>query len=273
MHLPQQGCTITLHRPITCAINAPVKVRATSSVEVPAYSELEVMACLEEPVEGGTWLLENSIVRPAGVITARALVHPTADGIPVRLVNFSSESVTVHAGKTIATMMSAGDAVCLVESHTNKTNSDVIDDRKREVLWKLVEGLGTEFNDEERELFFQLLVAYADVFASSTTDLGRTDKLQHSIYTGNSAPIRQPVRRLSPQRRGEVRNLEMLENGIVERSASPWASPIVLVKKKDGSTRFCVDYRKVNGVTRKDAYPLPRIDTAFYSASVRPASN
>ena len=115
------------------------------------------MACLEEPVEGGTWLLENSIVRPAGVIAARALVHTTSDGIPVRLVNFSSESVTVHAGKTIATMMSARDAVCLVEGHTNETNSDVIDDRKREVLWKLVEGLETELNDEERELFFQLL--------------------------------------------------------------------------------------------------------------------
>ena len=57
----------------------------------------------------------------------------------------------------------------------------------------------------------------------------------------------------------------MLSKGFIESSDSPWASPIVLVTKKDGSTRFCIDYRRLNDVTRKDSFPLPRIDETIES--------
>ena len=65
-----------------------------------------------------------------------------------------------------------------------------------------------------------------------------------------------------PQKRQELQLLiaEMLDKDVIQPSNSPWASPVVLVRKKDGTSRFCVDYRKVNSVTRKDAYPLPRIN-------------
>ena len=55
----------------------------------------------------------------------------------------------------------------------------------------------------------------------------------------------------------------MQQQGIIEPSKSPWASPIVLVKKKDGSYRFCVDYQKLNDVMKKDSYPLPRIEDSL----------
>ena len=110
-------------------------------------------------------------------------------------------------------------------------------------------------------MFYHLLLEYVDVLAS-TADLGRTDKLRHHIDTGSSPPVRQPVRRVAPCRREEVKELlnQMLQQGVIEPSSSPWASPVVLVRKKDGSVRFCIDYRKLNQVTRKDADPLPRID-------------
>ncbi|GBN83957.1 Retrovirus-related Pol polyprotein from transposon 297 [Araneus ventricosus] len=85
---------------------------------------------------------------------------------------------------------------------------------------------------------------------------------QHGINTGDHPPIKQYPRRLPLARKEDAEHLvkEIVDNGIIEESSGPWASPILLVKKKDGSTRFCVDYRKLNEITKKDSYSLPRID-------------
>ena len=85
---------------------------------------------------------------------------------------------------------------------------------------------------------------------------------QHHIRTGTARPIKQRVRRLSPFKRAgvEIKLNRMLQMGVIEPSAGEWASPIILVPKKDGSMRFCADYRALNEVTIKDVYPIPRID-------------
>ncbi|KAJ8037598.1 hypothetical protein HOLleu_18448 [Holothuria leucospilota] len=103
---------------------------------------------------------------------------------------------------------------------------------------------------------------YNSVFAKSPTDLGRTSVIQHEIDTGDARPIRQAPRRPPKAFEHEEEKVirEQLDAGVIRESKSPWASPLVFVRKKDGSTRPCVDYRKLNDVTRKDAYPLPRID-------------
>ena len=113
-------------------------------------------------------------------------------------------------------------------------------------------------NDEGQELE-ELLQQYASVLQSQP---GRTTLVEHKICTGTANPIRLPPYQIPYAHRDAVQKElhEMLDCGIIERSRSEWAAPIVLVKKKEGSLRLCVDYRRMNAVTQTDAYPMPRID-------------
>ena len=104
-----------------------------------------------------------------------------------------------------------------------------------------------------RDRFYGILSDYADVFSRSEYDLGLTDIVTHSIDTGDAKPIRQPLRRYPPAHIEAISQHvdTMLQQGVIEPASSPWASNIVLVRKKDGSFRCCVDYRGVNSVTQK----------------------
>lgn len=97
-----------------------------------------------------------------------------------------------------------------------------------------------------------------DIFKDTPQELGCTDLVEHVIRT-SAEPVKQRYYPISPALQKLVNEEldKMLRLGIVEPSSSPWASPIVMARKRDGSYRFCVDYRRVNRVTERDAYPLP----------------
>ena len=134
-------------------------------------------------------------------------------------------------------------------------------DRKKRLLQQLELDL-SHLRPLQQIQLQVLLVSFADVFALDAAELGTTDLINHSINTGDHPPVRQPPRRIPFALRDTVDGLveEMLSQGVLVPSTSPWASPVVLVRKKDGGTRFCVDYQKLNHVTKQDEFPLPRID-------------
>ncbi len=126
--------------------------------------------------------------------------------------------------------------------------------------------------DENRRLQ-DLLQDNISIFSQSLSDLQATNYIQHSIHTDSPTPIRQRSYRHSPAAKKEIDSQidQMLAADIIEPSSSMWTSPVVLVRKRNGQVRFCVDYRKLNSVTKPISFPLPRLDDIFDAmADARP---
>jgi predicted aspartyl protease len=133
----------------------------------------------------------------------------------------------------------------------------------------LTSTLPTDLTAEQRRVMEDLIHRNADVFSKDEFDIGRSSLVQHRIDTGDNRPFRQPLRRQAIAHLDiiDAHVDQMLRQDIIEPAASPWASNVVLVRKKDGSLRFCIDYRRLNDLTYKDSYPLPRTDSCLDSLS------
>ena len=137
--------------------------------------------------------------------------------------------------------------------------------RQDERMQRLRESVDIETSPEPEDGKKQVMVLleeFNDVFSIGDGERGETNLVEMTIDTGDAAPRKQNVHRIPFAVRQEVAHQlhQMQKNGIIQPSNSPWASPIVLVRKKDGTLRFCVDYRNLNSVTKPDKFPIPRID-------------
>ena len=150
-------------------------------------------------------------------------------------------------------------------SESNYFTDGVVEENSKDVLfWKDGDPddqptISDRLNTEQQEQLRQLLMEFNQVFQNQP---GQTQLAEHKIDTGTARPVRLPPYRLPQAYRSDVHQelQEMLAQKIIEPSTSEWAAPIVLVKKKDGSLRLCVDYRRLNSASLTDAYPMPRID-------------
>jgi len=119
---------------------------------------------------------------------------------------------------------------------------------------------------QERLVVAQLLSEYKDLFSCSDHDMSPAKAVCHEIpLVAGMVPIRQLTRRLDPEKEREVSRQvqDLLNRDLIKPAHGAWSSPVVLVWKKDGSWRFCMDYRKLKSVTSQEAYPLPTIDESL----------
>ena len=113
--------------------------------------------------------------------------------------------------------------------------------------------------------FVEMIKQFGDLFSDDEDNYGNTALVKHTINTGNAKPIRQKIRPLNPavEKQLDAQIAKWLEKDIIEESNSPWSSRLVPVPKKNGKLRWCVDYRQLNKVTIKDAFPLPNIEESL----------
>ena len=172
--------------------------------------------------------------------------------IPVELLNNSQNPIHIPANTVIGQLCQ----VTLPDDVLPSVEKDLFLDQ-----FQLSE-LKSFVSDEKNAELQDILSKHKSAFSQGSFDLGCTSVVKHQINLTDNCPFKERSRRIPPALFEEVREhlKEMLACGVIRESSSPWASNVVLVRKKDGSLRFCLDFRRLNKRTVRDAYALPRIE-------------
>ena len=224
-----------------------ITIKLKGSTEIPDYKKLECF-----------YFQENDIfLRPRGLICLSP-IYFSGNNLVLRMLTRSHNKVKIFKGSTIGFLTNIQTYNLLetelfyVEDSKNDDSEVTIDDHKIGHIKDLyIKG---QLKD--------LLQEFNDIFSKTPKTMGRTDLVEHEIEIGDALPIKQKPYRVSQKERDIIDKqiTEMAKYDVIRPSHSPWASPVVLVKKKSGETRFCVDYRRLNNVTKKSSYSVPNID-------------
>jgi len=244
-----------------------IPVRSPTSERFPARTVSRFSMPVDAP-EGVNVLLRAARSKHARgtALTSPTGLHTVKDGcILLEVLNPSDEPLRFAKGQVIAVLEFLDEDVANLVSDVlpADTSTDVpVADRRIPLPAVKVDPALTP---DQRAEFDNLVRAYRDVFAADPKNPGTSSVAEHYIDTAGAAPRRQPVRRTNPTEQDFIDNEvdSLLKNGMAVPSTSAWAAPVVLVKKKDGTLRFCIDYRQLNSVTTKTVAPLPRIDDAL----------
>ena len=255
---------------------------------IPAGQRTTVQAVLTRrrgSLEGETVMIEpcKKFRRQTGLIAGKVVAKVQNGHVPIELYNPGETTITAPVGMTTGivvpitavhkwdafegiapTNMAKASISCIISRPVDKMVQPDLPEHLRAMYDKNFQGL----NVLEDFHFRQLLIDYEDVFAKDSYDLGKCNLVQHHIDTGDERPVKRHTRRTPQSQFEEVKKqiCELSKSGRISPSNSPWGANVLLVKKKDGSWRMCIDYRELNMKTKNvDPYLLPRIDDTIDS--------
>ena len=223
-------------------------------------------------------MVEPSLVNKKGVSklhVARTASLPEKGLLSVRVLNLASEPETIYKNTKEGRFepFENTETVPVIESINSKLNNTESSLNQPEVKASTTNNIestttvpidlsSAKLALEQKHELQKLINEFGDIFTVDKTDFGFTDLFQHRIDVGDHSPIKSKPYRVPFSQRPftEEQIKTMLEKNIIRPSMSILSSNVVLVAKKDGFRRFCIDFRKLNKITKKETYPLPRID-------------
>lgn len=271
---PSQVYSILMMKSVKLLPNTEVVVDAAGIDDLD--TELVRSQAASDRDDNNCYLMEPVDLQLAGVTVARTLLSFDAvvskATFPVRVRNNTNAKLRLKAGTTIGrlepvtfnpslqppppTPSREGIAVYTIGASTASTSPKVNSNPISAIKFELC-----DLSHEDLVRLKELLLEYINVFAVNPKKPSTTTVTKHYIHTSEHPPIRLPAYRVPRHHEDFIQQEieELLRNELIEKSSSPWSFPVVVVYKKDGSKRLCIDYRRLNNITKMDGYPIPDI--------------
>lgn len=264
-----------LQAPNSIETNAPtehsghVRVKGRRVCRVPGGTMKMVVATGPQHLQDQILFEPLSSGLPAGLLASPSLVNMSRGTVYIPIVNVGAQEVVLYPN-TILGNVSESYLVHSPDYLIEKGVAATVFSQTAGLVQDKIEAIDlTALTPDEQREVRALLQKYRGIFSAFEGDLCCTNLISHDIPLTDDVPVRQRYRCIPPSEyeAAKAHICQLLEAQVIRESSSPFASPIVLVKKKDGSLHLCVDYRLLISKTRKDAFPLPRIEESLDALS------
>jgi len=240
---------------LKCALTQSVSIGPNQSIDITCTTDKEINHLSTAAIVQET---ETSSL-PKFVDIGPAVVryeYGKNSNITVNLSNLTSNVVTISPKEIIGELQPVT---------VDNSGIDQIEVEEPEVDPLQQITIGTDVTNTQKKKLDQVLKKHKGIFSTGDTDIGQCNLYKHRIELSDPTPFKQRHRRIPPAMIDEVRThlADLLTSGIIRKSKSPWASAVVLVRRKNGRLRLCVDYRMLNQRSVKDSYALPRVEEVF----------